>query len=433
MSNDKDTIIEELRAELEKARKREQEYAENRKAMLYMLEDLNESAQLIEKAKNAWEATFDAITDPLFMHDRDLNIIRANMAYMEYSGKSFNDILGRPYYSIFPLMERPFESCLNALKKEEEEITISSINKTFKVRSYPVKDTAGRLVDSVHLLEDITAARDFEARLEEEVSTTSDLLSIAEATSSIKDIDKLMSSIVKSAARILKTDICLGYVRSHEKEEFIPYHSEGLPASRLSLFRTRPLPDTEWFLSDAINNKEILITHAPFVDSGEIIVQRINVPAFFFSWLPGMGSMLVIPLSGRAWVNGVLILFYKDTKDFTEKDKKVIKGIMHQVSTALEEARLYRDSVDKALELSHKIETVRVMREIDRSVLSTLNPDEILETVVSLLGRLIPCDRATVAVTDRERGGFIYKAGFGIDIPKGTFVEFPMTSAAGLL
>ena len=51
------------------------------------------------------------------------------------------------------------------------------------------------------------------------------------------------------------------------------------------------------------------------------------------------GFNVVIPLSGRAWVNGVLILFYKDTKDFTEKDKKVIKGIMHQVSTALEEAR----------------------------------------------------------------------------------------------
>src|SRR3989304_6684103 len=276
MSDDKDTIIEELRAELDKAKKREQEYAENRKAMLYMLEDLNESAQLIERAKNAWEATFDAITDPLFMHDRDLNIIRANMAYMEYSGMSFNDIMGRPYYSIFPLMERPFESCLNALKKEEEEITISSINKTFKVRSYPVKDTDGRLVDSVHLLEDITAAKDFEARLKEEISTTTDLLSIAEATSSIKDIDKLMTSIVKSVARILKTDICLGYVRNHEKEEFMPYYAEGSPAARLSLFRTRPLPDTEWFLSDAINNKEILITHAPFVDSSEIIVKRIN-------------------------------------------------------------------------------------------------------------------------------------------------------------
>ena len=30
-------------------------------------------------------------------------------------------------------------------------------------------------------------------------------------------------------------------------------------------------------------------------------------------------------------------------------------------------------------------------------------------------------------------GGFIYKAGFGVDMPKGTFVEFSMTSAANLL
>jgi len=439
MSDDKDTIIEELRAELDKAKKREQEYAENRKAMLYMLEDLNESAQLIESAKNAWEATFDAITDPLFMHDMDLNIIRANMAYMEYSGKSFQDIMGKPYYTIFPLMESPFESCLNAMKKEEEEekkeeeITISSIKKTFRVMSYPVKDTGGRLIYSVHILEDITAAKDFEARLKEEISTTTDLLSIAEATASIKDIDKLMSSVVKSAARILKADICLGYVRSHGKEEFMPYYAEGLPAARLSLFRTRTMPETEWFLSDVINNKEILIAHAPFVDSGKTIVKRIYLPEFFFSWLPGMGSMLVIPLAGRAWVNGVLILFYKDTRYIPEKDEKVIKGVMHQVSTALEEARLYRESVDKAVELSHKIETVKVMREIDRNVLSTLNSDEVLETVVSLVRRLIPCDRATVAVADREQGVFIYKAGFGIDMPKGTLVEFSKTSAADLL
>ena len=121
MSDDKDSIIEELRAELEKARKREHDYAENRKAMLYMLEDLNESARLIERAKNAWEATFDAITDPLFVHDLDLNIVRANRAYMKYSGKSFHDMMGRPYYSIFPLMEGPFESCLKAIEEEEEE------------------------------------------------------------------------------------------------------------------------------------------------------------------------------------------------------------------------------------------------------------------------------------------------------------------------
>ena len=435
MSEDRDTIIEELRTELEKAKKREQEYAESRKAMLFMLEDLHESSQLIERAKKDWESTFDAIKDPVFIHDMDLNIVRANLAYVKYSEKSFKDIVGRPYYSIFPKMERPLASCLKFIQQEEEEedINISSIKKTFKVRSFPVKDVEGRYIYSVHILEDITAVRDFEARLEDEVATTTDLLSIAEATSSVKDIDKLMLSIVKSTASILKTDICLGYERSHENKEFMPFHAEGLPSARLSLFRTRSLPETEWFVSEVINNKEILIAHPPFVNSAVITAKRFAAPDFFFAWLPGMGTMLVIPLSGRASVNGILILFYKDSKDFQEKDKKVIKGIMNQVSTALEEARLYRDSVDKAMDLSHKIETVRVMREIDRSVLSTLNPDEILETVVSLVSRLIPCDRATIAVADMERGGFIYKAGFGIDIPKGKFIEFSTTSASGLL
>lgn len=435
MLDDRNTIIKDLRAELDKAKKREQDNAENRKAMLYMMEDLNDTAQMIKKAKNEWEATFDAITDPLFIHDMDFNIVRANRAYMEYSGKSFRDIMGRPYYSIFPLMKRPFESCLKVMTKaeDEEDITISSVNKIFRVRSYPIKDVEDRLVCSIHILEDITAARNFESRLEEEVSTTTDLLSIAEATASIKNIDKLMSAVVKSVSRILKADICLGYLRSHKKDEFMPYQAEGLPVARLSLFRTRPLPDTEWFVSEAINNKEMLIAHPPFLNSSLIIVKRFAALGFFFSWLPGMGTMLVIPLVGRTWVNGILILFYKETKDIQERDKRVIKGVVHHVSTALEEARLYRESVDKAMELSHKIETVRVMREIDRSVLSTANPDEVLETVVSLLGRLLPCERATIALVDREKEGFIYKAGFGIDIPKGTFIEFSATSASALL
>jgi PAS domain-containing protein len=35
----------------------------------------------LKRAKEDWEATFDAMTDPLFIHDRELKIIRANKAY----------------------------------------------------------------------------------------------------------------------------------------------------------------------------------------------------------------------------------------------------------------------------------------------------------------------------------------------------------------
>ena len=401
MPDDKDRIIEEFRAELEKAKKREEDYNKTRRAMLYMLEDLNDSTHAIERAKMEWEATFDAITSPLFIHDKGFNIIRANRAYMESAGIPFKNLMGKPYYTIFPVREKPFATCLRAIEEEgvEEEITVTSLKKVFMIRTYPIKNDEGVYSYGVHILEDITAAKGLEAKLKEEVATTGNLLGIAEATASIKDIDKLISEVIKSTARILRSDVCLGYLRGHSKEAFMPYHAYGVPGPRTSLFRTRPLEEAEWFIKDVIDNRDVMITHAPFVapaHAGDTFITD-----FFFSWLPGMSSMLLIPLAGRAGVNGLLISFYKIRRDLSENDKRVIHGIMNQVSTALEEARLYRESVDKAMELSHKIETLKVMREIDRSVLSILNPDDVLETVVTLLGRLVPCDRATVVVANR--------------------------------
>ncbi|MBU6392760.1 MAG: GAF domain-containing protein, partial [Planctomycetes bacterium] len=117
----------------------------------------------------------------------------------------------------------------------------------------------------------------------------------------------------------------------------------------------------------------------------------------------------------------------------TGKDKEVMEGIAHQVSTALEETRLYKESIDKAMELSRKIETIQVMHEIDRSILSTLETQDILEAISSMVTRLIPADRVTVVLISRERGGFVYKAGFGIKLAKGTFVPFRDTSATEVI
>src|SRR3990172_5673980 len=115
--------------------------------------------------------------------------------------------------------------------------------------------------------------------------------------------------------------------------------------------------------------------------------------------------------------------------EIEKKDRKVIQGISNQVSTALEQARLYRESIDNAMELSHKIETIQVMNDIDRSTLSSLRSTEMLETVTMMIGRLIFCDRATIAMVDKEKNSFTYAAGFGTDIvQKGAVIPFKNTS-----
>src|SRR3989338_9850845 len=88
----KDAEIQSLNSRLQKDKERESEIDDERKAMIYMLEDINETASKLEKAKKEWEATFDAISDPIFFHDKQFKIVRANKAYAEAAGGSFKDM-----------------------------------------------------------------------------------------------------------------------------------------------------------------------------------------------------------------------------------------------------------------------------------------------------------------------------------------------------
>ncbi|MBI5308709.1 MAG: GAF domain-containing protein [Planctomycetes bacterium] len=148
------------------------------------------------------------------------------------------------------------------------------------------------------------------------------------------------------------------------------------------------------------------------------------------AWCKGYATVMVIPIIGRKNILGLLIEVYKSSKEFTEKDKRIREGIAHQVSTVIEGTMLYKESVNKTMELSRKIEMLQIMHEIDINILSTLDIHDMLETIVLMVSRVVPSDRVTVALVDKERGGFVYKAGFGVKMPKSSFVSFDDTSAA---
>ncbi len=110
-----------LKAQMERAREREKEYADSGRAMLYLLEDLNETTSEILKAKNEWEATIDSISDPILVHDNEMRVIRCNRAYRDASGLGFKDIIGKVYYEVFPRMDGPFNICARCVNTDERE------------------------------------------------------------------------------------------------------------------------------------------------------------------------------------------------------------------------------------------------------------------------------------------------------------------------
>ncbi len=426
--DEKDKIIESLKLELAKARLREEDYRESRSAMLYMLEDLNETTGKVQNAEKQWKATFDAIKDPLFIHDGEYKILRANSAYARLANMDFIDFIGRPYHEVFPRMEGPCTLCIKAADTkaegsdgETEEVFAAEVRRLYRMRYFRVLDNHGGYLFSVHLMEDITEARELEAKVRQEIAVAGSLLSIAEATARTKDMAKLMEHVAPSTMEALRSDASLVYLKETGHGELFPSHAHGLSRAHVPQFRTEAVSMDAWYVKKAFDAKSPLFIEPSL--SGEN-------PTGPFDAFGEVGGILLIPLFDISGPLGLIAALYRQKKTLADADLRIAKGVMHQVSAAVEEARLFKESVDRAMELSYRIETIKVMHEIDRSILSTLEPVEILETVVRLLTRIVACDRATIATVDRERGGFVYMAGFGIDIPKGTFIPFSDTSAS---
>ncbi|MEK7804748.1 MAG: HD domain-containing phosphohydrolase, partial [Planctomycetota bacterium] len=242
------------------------------------------------------------------------------------------------------------------------------------------------------------------------------LLMIASATVHITDMDRLVEEIVHCIRKIMKCDICLLYHWDSEMRVFKPGSACGLTHGMIPLFRIETLDDKVEFVRKAFEEKKPLMADAHYYTP--------------LPWCKGYATVMVIPIIGRKGILGLIVEFYKSSTGLTEKDKMIMEGIANQVSTAMEETRLYKESVNKAMELSRKIEMLQIMHEIDISILSTLDIHDMLETIVLMVSRVVPSDRVTVALVDEERGGFVYKAGFGTKMPKGSFVPFDDTSAA---
>ncbi|OGP25706.1 MAG: hypothetical protein A2X93_05215 [Deltaproteobacteria bacterium GWC2_56_8] len=432
----KDSEIARLKEALRKFEEREGELEDERKAIIYMLEDINESTSKIETAQKEWEATFDAISSPLLIHDEGFRIVRANRAYQKIANMPFREIIGRPYFEIFPRTGGPHPVCASFKERQEKgegadadveaEVAVPECGRVFKVRFYSINKQDSEGYDAVHVMEDITEAKRAEEAIKEEMDVTAHLLMISEATAMTTDIDKLMEDVVRCNCGIMRADASMSYLWDVSSGVFRPSQEYGLDRAFLPFFRTDSLNAAEGIVKTVVETGEPV---AAMIQQGGIEIKGLPL-----KWIKDARTVAVVPLISAGHSLGLIISLYLQERGFTERDMRVMKGVAHQVSTALEQARLHRYSVDKAMELSHKIETIQVMNEIDRSILSTLEPGEILETAVRMVSRLMTADRATVALVDMERQGFIFTSGFGVtSVPKGAFTHFSDTDATDVI
>ncbi len=394
---------------------------ETKRALLYILEDYNEIFNVLEKAKGEWEATFDAIATPIFIHDRKLKITRANTACRTEAGLSFLELIGRPYPRVFPWMGESVKDCRESSLNGCEgmcEITRRDNGRVYSVRFYPVKMGA----DSnhcLHIVDDVTKERRAQRKLKEEIEATTNLLSVAEATANIRDIDVFMDRIIRSVKNIIKCDVCVAYLWNARLKEFTPAAHNGLGSDKVPFFRmTRLKPAGLEFVT------QVFKAGVPQVLNGEGVL-----PRDFLKLDRVIRSVVAMPFRSNEGYLGLILGLHTDELRFKQREVALLKGIHHQISIALEEARLFRQSIEKTIELSNRVEMISVMHEIDKTLLSTLNRADMLGTTACMIERILHAENVSVCIVDRERSGFIFAAGAREYVEDDALVEFERTSA----
>ncbi|MFU8818424.1 MAG: HD domain-containing phosphohydrolase [Desulfurivibrio sp.] len=124
--------------------------------------ELEESRRRIEIAHRDWNDAFDAIQDPIFIHDRNLRIVHANPAYAQRAGLPLEELRGRLYYELFPKLPEPLPACRDfpeKLAKEGGEEVALPEGQILVSRSFGIRRADGSYRHSIHILEDLTELR----------------------------------------------------------------------------------------------------------------------------------------------------------------------------------------------------------------------------------------------------------------------------------
>ncbi len=391
-----------------------------------------QAMESLRESEEKFRALVETTSDWVWEVDKDAVYTYASPKVKEFLGYDPEEIIGttpfdlmspdeaqrvRMEFQTIAMERKPFAGLVNINRHKDGRLVV------LETSGVPVFDTQGHFLGYRGIDRDVTERKRAEERILQEMETSKALLEMASVLSRSLDRTGLLTEVPSFLERLLGAERCVCYLWEEASASFVPTEISGFPGHLTPFVHATRFHKEDLALLGVLGGKPSVVAIKDL--AGALPEIRRHLDPF------DLGSAYVLSLvSGNRFI-GFLLVGYLQPRKLTERDLALAKGITDQLALFLVNADLYREASEKAMELAHRMETLQVMHEIDRSILSTLDRGEILETATLLLGRLIPCDRCTVVQVDYEAGGFRYVAGWGLDavVPMGVFVPFDETNA----
>jgi len=156
----------------------------------------------LRQAANEWAITFDSITDPVSIQDRDFKLVRVNRAYAKAMNADPEDLVGKFCFEVVHGTDECIPNCPHKQTLETKqpvtiEIFDTRLGKHLEVSTSPRFDGDEGLIGSVHIIHDITERKQAEKALQETNEYLDDLNKKLTASLTQRDsaIDELSDSM----------------------------------------------------------------------------------------------------------------------------------------------------------------------------------------------------------------------------------------------
>ncbi|MEN6587587.1 MAG: EAL domain-containing protein [Sulfuricella sp.] len=151
----------------------------------------------IEQTLHQWVDAINAIGSPIFIHDYEFRIVHANRAYAAAAGLPPGELIGKPYWEVFPKGKGPLPGCVRAYEEHDTEESrdevVTTEGEIYLSNSFVIRDKSGKYLHSVHVMENITERRKLEERQKvaaQVFNSTAESIMILDARMSIIEVNQ---------------------------------------------------------------------------------------------------------------------------------------------------------------------------------------------------------------------------------------------------
>lgn len=370
---------------------------------------------LAEAAMTASERKYRTLVnespDMIFVSRIDnFRLTEVNERACEHYGYSSQEFLAMDIFDLE--VEPPLKDQVRAMYDNTQVgqvLEVYGTNKRKDGTTFPVHVRFSKLDDEFAIanVRDITdqrAAEDTQRRLDEENTVMAD---IGKVISSSLDINDVYEHLGEQIKKLIPFDHLSISLINHEALTTTPKWLFGIHVPGRQ-------PGSEVPLAGALAGEVVLTRSCVLLELKTSDDVEQSYPLLMPAYNAGLRTFLAVPLIDRDVVIGVLQIRSNEVGIYGNRYLELAERIANQIAGTIANSQLYVEHKRLAQENS-------VMAEIGRIINSSVDVNEVHDRLGSAIRTIIPFDRLTMALVNRETGDTSPTWVIGVEVP-GRFV-----------